>query len=140
MVSKSNLRTRAKRAAQKAVANVTTRSSEATEQTSAYDISKKGTKCSKFTDATNYAQWTFFKNFELSQFATTQGALELLEHGTVGGSKLTKISVKQTKLEIYVKVLNVADEAEYMKYRIWFYCLRILLLNLLRSRIKSELF
>ena len=25
-------------------------------------------------------------------------------------------------------------------YRIWFYCLRILLLNLLRSRIKSELF
>ena len=33
----------------------------------------------------------------------------------MGGSRLTKVSVKQTKLEIYVKVLNVADEAEYMK-------------------------
>ena len=115
MVSKSNRRAKAKKAMQVAKANVTTRSSDATEQTSVYDISKKGTKCSEFSDATNYAKWTFFKNFELSQFATTQGALELLEHGTVGGSKLTKISVKQTKLEIYVKVLNVADEAEYMK-------------------------
>jgi hypothetical protein len=41
----------------------------------------------------------FSRTVNYPNFATTQGALEFLEPGTVGGSKLTKISVKQTKLE-----------------------------------------
>ena len=88
------MRNAAKKATKKARANVSTRSSDPAhynQSTNYYDVNNKGNKCSTFSDATEFAAYTMFKNVEWIPFMTSQGAQELIEHGTIGGSEPTKI-------------------------------------------------
>ena len=45
---------------------------------------------------------------------TSQGAQELIEKGTIGGSEPTKIKKPPTITPIYVRVLNVENEKAFI--------------------------
>ena len=118
MPSIKTLKNAAKKAAKKARANVSTRSSDPvnySQSTNYYDVGNKGNKCSTFSDATDFAAYTMFKNFEWIPFMTSQGAQELIEHGTIGGSEPTKIKEPSSIISIYVRVLNVENETLYLE-------------------------
>ena len=105
-----------KKAAKKARANVSTRSSDPVnynQNTNYYDVGNKGNNCSTFSDATDFAAYTMFKNFEWIPFMTSQEAKKLIEHGTIGGSEPTKIKEPSSITAIYVRVLNVENEILY---------------------------
>ena len=107
-----------KNAAKNARANVSTRPSDPSNYspgTTYYDVGNKGNKCSNFSDTTDFADYTMFKNFEWIPFMTSQGAQELIEKGTIGGSEPTKIKEPPCILQIYVRVLNVENETFYLE-------------------------
>ena len=106
------------KAAKKARANASTRSSDPSDynqSTNYYDVGNKGNKCSTFLDATDFAAYTMFKNFEWIPFMTSQRAQELIEKGTIGGSEPTKIKEPSSITAIYLRVLNVENETLYLE-------------------------
>jgi hypothetical protein len=102
-----------KAAKSKSYANVSMKSESHSEDQpeSYYDIGKASQRCPTFSETTDYAAWTLFKNFYLLPYAVTIGAKDLITTGKVGNKLIADLKAKTPSLlDIYAQVINVTNE------------------------------